>query len=483
MLLESIMGVGPLQTEPPTPPLRPDPRHQPGLDSFNPYGLLAEPSWPVTGAQNRYVGGAREQRFMFGDPPPAFGIPPRVRRSSSSRLSRSGSSPMAPIRESRSRNPNIHVFHSYGPRPSMTMTASLGGFNMQGNRAVDGAPTFQRYGTIILNPRGPRLRQHFQRNSDPEEERLRRTGNPHRRDGRVSSNLRSTRGTTNDIHSLMSQMFQNINTMDHDTDADDTVRPTNTAWPEAFNAIFQRIVGLAPNSSTGDYVFTDEAFDQFMTNAMEQNQSGNAPGPATQQAIDALPVRQLNAEDVGEGGQQPCAICTEDKRPGDEVMELPCHHWFCAECVKPWLKQHDTCPSCRSGIMPADGERTTARRPDQEPLHNEDPVVVARRQTFENPATLGREPPAVTGSRANPITLPESPAADRRRRTNDAQRAQRPRNLDMHTMRDVGYNFLSPMPSAERLEQLEANQRRQRGGLRGWFSRRRGEDDQDRRGA
>ncbi|OQS04207.1 hypothetical protein THRCLA_03545 [Thraustotheca clavata] len=50
-----------------------------------------------------------------------------------------------------------------------------------------------------------------------------------------------------------------------------------------------------------------------------------------------------------------CAICLSDFKGADVVMQLPCSHTFHSECVLPWLKEHNVCPSCRYAL-PTDAD-------------------------------------------------------------------------------------------------------------------------------
>ena len=113
------------------------------------------------------------------------------------------------------------------------------------------------------------------------------------------------------------------------------------------------------NARSGDAVWSQEAFDRVMSQLMEQNQGSAAPGPASEQAIAALPTRKIDVEDLGTDGKAECSICMDNVEVGEEVTSLPCTHWFHKPCVTAWLKEHDTCPQCRAGItkMPENGEQ------------------------------------------------------------------------------------------------------------------------------
>lgn len=127
--------------------------------------------------------------------------------------------------------------------------------------------------------------------------------------------------------------------------------------PVPFGNLMQ-LLGGARGGILGDAVLSDEALDQVMTRLMEQHQSGNAPGPASDEAIKALPTKQISGKDLGENGKADCSICMDEVNLGDTVTVLPCSHWFHFDCIRAWLAEHDTCPHCRQGIMPqpAEGE-------------------------------------------------------------------------------------------------------------------------------
>ncbi|MCJ1368121.1 hypothetical protein MMC16_007260 [Acarospora aff. strigata] len=156
-------------------------------------------------------------------------------------------------------------------------------------------------------------------------------------------------------------------------------------------AILARMLNPA-NAASGDAVYSQEALDRVISQLMEQHAGGNAPGPATAAAIQALPKRKVDGSMMGENGLAECSICMDNVEVGAEVTFLPCNHWFHDDCVGAWLREHDTCPHCRQGIMPKEGQGDTARSPGQEPRNSRMPL------------SQGRE-----GSMHNPFLVPESP--------------------------------------------------------------------------
>jgi len=157
------------------------------------------------------------------------------------------------------------------------------------------------------------------------------------------------------------------------------------------------------NMQHGDAVYSQEALDRIISQLMEQNASGHAPGPASNDAIAALPKKTITEDDLGSEGKADCSICMDEAKLGEQVTILPCHHWFHGDCVKAWLTEHDTCPHCRQGIMPKDAPPDTnrPRAPDEAPQHDR---------------MWGQG----EGTNENPWVVPDSPDQQRRRRQSNS---------------------------------------------------------------
>lgn len=134
------------------------------------------------------------------------------------------------------------------------------------------------------------------------------------------------------------------------------MRPPQVGPPGFENSLpglFSLIFGpglMGPNAVHGDAVYSQEALDRIITQLMDANPQSNAAPPATEQAIEKLQKKKLDKEMMGEGNKVECTICIDEMSEGDEVTVLPCKHWFHGECVVLWLKEHNTCPICRSPI-------------------------------------------------------------------------------------------------------------------------------------
>ncbi|KAA0150307.1 hypothetical protein FNF29_05319 [Cafeteria roenbergensis] len=88
-------------------------------------------------------------------------------------------------------------------------------------------------------------------------------------------------------------------------------------------------------------------------------------------SVDAIPVETFTADSVKDpgGAVLSCPVCQDDFAAGESACKLSCKHFFHKECLEPWLKDHNTCPTCREVIPEtvtgafADGDRAGAVAP------------------------------------------------------------------------------------------------------------------------
>lgn len=187
-----------------------------------------------------------------------------------------------------------------------------------------------------------------------------------------------------DMDDLMQQMFNNIGGFPPLMPGQDPHQNQQQRGPggnPVFPAtLFQLLNNLAPPGGVhGDAVYSQEALDRIVSQLMEQHQTGNAPGPASEAAIRSLPTRPIAEADGGDSGSADCSICMDTVPVGENVTVLPCAHWFHHDCIRAWLGEHDTCPVCRKGIMPRDQgtESEGARTSNQAPLNDQSTATPA----------------------------------------------------------------------------------------------------------
>lgn len=155
------------------------------------------------------------------------------------------------------------------------------------------------------------------------------------------------RGPADDARRLFTEMMTNMGgpAVAHSPGE----RGANPFETNPFTAILASL--LNPGAAVhGDAVYTQEALDRVITQLMEQHQSSGAAPPAPAEAIAKLPLRKADEKILGAEGKAACPVCMEDVVLKEDVLELPCKHWFHEECAKSWLNEHNTCPICRKPI-------------------------------------------------------------------------------------------------------------------------------------
>lgn len=145
-------------------------------------------------------------------------------------------------------------------------------------------------------------------------------------------------------------------------------------WARPMGPNFPALLAAAlmnpANAASGDAVYTQEALDHVISQLMEAHPtSSSAPGPAAPQTISSLPKRGLTEKDlegnekvIGRNGEEEmkgeCSVCMDDVGVGEEMVFLPCKHWFHEVCASAWLSEHDSCPICRKSISPESSSRS-----------------------------------------------------------------------------------------------------------------------------
>uniref|UniRef100_A0A673UBV7 E3 ubiquitin-protein ligase DZIP3 n=1 Tax=Suricata suricatta TaxID=37032 RepID=A0A673UBV7_SURSU len=83
-----------------------------------------------------------------------------------------------------------------------------------------------------------------------------------------------------------------------------------------------------------------------------QSNAAQPPKPARRPLSFQGPVTWEGANnlDKEEEEEEPCVICHENLSP-ENLSVLPCAHKFHSQCIRPWLMQQGTCPTCRLHVL------------------------------------------------------------------------------------------------------------------------------------
>jgi hypothetical protein len=124
--------------------------------------------------------------------------------------------------------------------------------------------------------------------------------------------------------------------------------------------------------------------------------------PASQDVVKALP-------ECVPPPATTCTVCLEDFESDERGTQLPCNHYFHKECLSPWLKEHNSCPTCRHQLPTDDDEYNQdhgLQHPQSFAVDTEVRIVGLRARPELN-GQLG----VVNGPRRNgriPVQLPNS---------------------------------------------------------------------------
>eukprot|EP00026_Physarum_polycephalum_P008224 Phypoly_transcript_08303.p1 GENE.Phypoly_transcript_08303~~Phypoly_transcript_08303.p1 ORF type:complete len:364 (+),score=49.93 Phypoly_transcript_08303:35-1093(+) len=100
---------------------------------------------------------------------------------------------------------------------------------------------------------------------------------------------------------------------------------------------------------------SERGFSDILNNLFNAYAPKGTP-PAAKDIIDSLPTVTMTE-------QEQCMICLENFVEGSSAVVLPCKHTFHGEeCVKSWLKLHNSCPICRYELPVEDPEYESQRK-------------------------------------------------------------------------------------------------------------------------
>ena len=166
--------------------------------------------------------------------------------------------------------------------------------------------------------------------------------------------------TSNPLHPIHFEPFtfnnsnsQNINTQNENSinNNDDDYAPYISRPSLTMSNILRRVRSLQLLNFIASLHFQQnhrDNIDDIISHLMlhDTNKYGNPP--AAKKEVEKLKKYIINEEKMKEFGfENSCAVCKDEFNIGEECLSMPCKHYFHDNCIKPWLKERNSCPICR----------------------------------------------------------------------------------------------------------------------------------------
>lgn len=92
--------------------------------------------------------------------------------------------------------------------------------------------------------------------------------------------------------------------------------------------------------------------------ANDPNKYGNPPASKEEvEKLQRLTVTKNNQPEIQKlSSDNCCPVCKDEYQENDELIKLPCSHLFHNECILPWLKERNSCPTCRYELKTDDND-------------------------------------------------------------------------------------------------------------------------------
>jgi len=121
-------------------------------------------------------------------------------------------------------------------------------------------------------------------------------------------------------------------------------RASINSFNQAIAARGGRLFGSLPGGVMSFDLNGTAQFNRLLEHVMAHSEDDEIRHSGLSEArINRLPLSEATASQ----STQTCTICMENFKIGEKLRTLPCFHFFCAECVDPWLQRKDECPVCR----------------------------------------------------------------------------------------------------------------------------------------
>lgn len=95
----------------------------------------------------------------------------------------------------------------------------------------------------------------------------------------------------------------------------------------------------------------DENMENILSYLMANDPNKYGNPPASKEEVSKLVkiiVSNENIENIKNlSSESTCSVCKDEYEIDQSLLQLPCSHLFHDDCILPWLKERNSCPTCR----------------------------------------------------------------------------------------------------------------------------------------
>ncbi|CAL1392958.1 unnamed protein product [Linum trigynum] len=147
-----------------------------------------------------------------------------------------------------------------------------------------------------------------------------------------------------------------------------------------FDSLFPGAPGIEVTRGNGGDYFIGPGLEELFEHLSTNDRRG--PAPAARSSIDAMPTVKITQRHL-RGSDSHCPVCKDQFELGTEARQMPCNHLYHADCIVPWLVQHNSCPVCRQEL-PLQGSSGSRSQPGSSSSRSRTSGREGRRNPFSS---------------------------------------------------------------------------------------------------
>jgi E3 ubiquitin-protein ligase RNF115/126 len=164
-----------------------------------------------------------------------------------------------------------------------------------------------------------------------------------------------TPDTTND-HPSVFEPYESPSTSNTNRNLLNMVHLPRQYRPRTSSSFLDMIINLLGVSNHDDSNM-ESIIHYIMQN--DPNRYGNPP--ARKSTVEALERIECNEDNIkflrkDSGCDNSCSVCKDEFEVNQKAIYLPCKHLYHESCILPWLKDRNSCPTCRFELPSEDPE-------------------------------------------------------------------------------------------------------------------------------